>query len=92
MLVLLQALRLFVIPQRASAGAAAAAGGAAADAALAEEVQSELRAEAFAIRLAVQHGLVFLLSKQQRGSRGRWTPKDETQYKTFHASYCAAMG
>ncbi|CDJ39753.1 hypothetical protein, conserved [Eimeria tenella] len=89
---ILHALRLFVIPQRASAGAAAAAGGAAADAALAEEVQSELRAEAFAIRLAVQHGLVFLLSKQQRGSRGRWTPKDETQYKTFHASYCAAMG
>ncbi|OEH80256.1 hypothetical protein cyc_00135 [Cyclospora cayetanensis] len=59
---------------------------------LTEDEEAELQAEAFALRLAVQHGIVFLLAKQQKGCRGRWTPKDETQYKTFHASYCAAMG
>ncbi|KEP66897.1 UNVERIFIED_CONTAM: hypothetical protein HHA_271740 [Hammondia hammondi] len=59
---------------------------------LTEEEEEELQAEQFAIDLAIQHGIIYLLYRQSKSHRGCWTAKQDSFYKTFHTSFCAAIG
>ncbi|PFH37313.1 hypothetical protein BESB_037710 [Besnoitia besnoiti] len=93
---ILHSLHLFVVseaPRRAllNGSGESAASGQAPPRLLSEADEEELQAEQFAIDLAIQHGIIYLLYKQSK-TRGCWTAKHDSFYKTFHTSFCAAIG
>ncbi|ESS36094.1 hypothetical protein TGVEG_271740 [Toxoplasma gondii VEG] len=98
---ILHSLHLFLVsdsPRRSSSPSAAsgngdgAAGRPSPPRLLTEEEEEELQAEQFAIDLAIQHGIIYLLYRQSKSHRGCWTAKQDSFYKTFHTSFCAAIG
>ncbi|CBZ53757.1 conserved hypothetical protein [Neospora caninum Liverpool] len=99
---ILHSLHLFVVsesPRRLNSASSAALSGPGDGAAarrpprvLTEEEEEELQAEQFAIDLAIQHGIIYLLYRQSKSHRGCWTTKQDSFYKTFHTSFCAAIG